>query len=185
MMRIIVAVLAFIAICSSGVAKEPFEGPILVPAQVDRVYDADTIYVEAIDWPHSTKRNGARVNGVDTPEKRGTGCQSQWKGMGLTDAQKAALKAHENTLGKEATDLVKGLIKPGDWILLRNVIPGKYAGRVVAEVHFAENIDDLKLCAKSMDFTVCPSLGTMLIEEELAVPYDGGTKIAPWCEVSE
>ncbi|PLW79057.1 thermonuclease family protein [Cohaesibacter celericrescens] len=179
---------ALAILCSIGLGqsaeRDPFDGPILVPAQVERVYDADTIYVRAKYWTKSYKDIGARVNGVDTPEKRGSGCKSHplWKSGKLTAADKARFKAYENDLGKHATKVVSDLIKAGDWVLLRNVAPGKYAGRAVVDVHYANSLDQLQACAASLDLSKCPSIGAMLIEQQLAVPYDGGTKSAWWCE---
>lgn len=190
MRKVLIIVCGFTAavLASMGLGrtadKGPFDGPVLVPAKVERVYDADTIYVDALNWPKQIKEVGARVAGVDTPEKRGTGCKRHplWKSGKLDERQKAFIKAYENELGRASTERVKQLIKPGDWILLRNIQRGKYNSRVVVDVHYASSTTELKRCADSLDLTNCPNLGSLLVKERLAVSYDGGTKGAWWCE---
>ncbi|MCV6548536.1 MAG: hypothetical protein OIF56_14860 [Cohaesibacter sp.] len=172
-------------ICLASLAnagpRTVFNGPALVPAEVERVYDADTIYVKARVWLKTDKAIGVRISGVDTPEKRGSGCRSHplWRGKKLPNF----IKAYENDLGLKATDFVKKLIKPGDWLILSDVKPDKYQGRVVAEAHYAPNQKALKAClAYPYDLTECPSLGPDLIKTGHAVEYTGGTKAAWWCE---
>ena len=47
-----------------------------VAAKVIKVYDGDTITVEAYPWPGITANASVRVDGVDTPEIRGK-CESE------------------------------------------------------------------------------------------------------------
>ena len=42
-----------------------------VSAKVVKVYDGDTLTVEAYPWPGITATASVRINGVDTPEIRG------------------------------------------------------------------------------------------------------------------
>ncbi len=163
--------------------RAPFSGPLLVPAQVTKVYDADTIYVDASIWPKNLQNTGVRVAGVDTPEKRGTGCRRHplWRGKQVPDQ----VKQYENELGLRATDFVKERIKPGDWILISHIKPDKYHGRVVGRVHYAPDVATLKACTSyPFDLSRCPSIGAKLLSEGHAVSYDGGTKAAWWCEGS-
>jgi len=62
-----------------------------VAAKVIKVYDGDTLTVEAYLWPGLEAKASVRLNGVDTPEIRGQ-CE--------TEKQKAI----------QARDFVKGLI---------------------------------------------------------------------------
>jgi endonuclease YncB( thermonuclease family) len=98
-----------------------------VPAVVERVSDADTVYVRgqagaqfvhpdgtAIFVPTS-KEIGVRVKGIDAPEIRGR-------------CDRERLKAQE---GKR---FVERLLPPGTVVRLRGVTGNVYSGRVDAEV---------------------------------------------------
>ena len=75
----------------------------------------------------------------------------------------------EKDLAKEARDLVRGLLNNAQSITLiiddnPKEVRGKYfriVGRLIAD---GQDISDL------------------LIERQLAVPYNGGTKVKDWCE---
>ena len=68
---------------------------------------------------------------------------------------------------QEAKITLANAIRPGDRVELHNVSGGKFYGRVIADLsRDGEN------------------LGTMLIKERLAVPYDGGKRIKPACPES-
>lgn len=70
----------------------------------------------------------------------------------------------EKELAKVAKELVTHLMKWADSITLKNIGRGKYF-RIVADVLIDGD-----------------SLADILIEWEMAVPYDGGTKTHSWCE---
>jgi endonuclease YncB( thermonuclease family) len=82
-----------------------------------RVYDGDTFYVNVDGWPDIIGTNiGIRINGVDTPELRGTKCD------------------RERELGYVARDYVHRHLRGADRIELRDMQRGKYF-RIVADVH--------------------------------------------------
>lgn len=72
--------------------------------------------------------------------------------------------AKEKHLAKKAKQLTVQILRDAKVIELRNMKRGKYF-RIVADV-YADNI----------------SLSDILIENKLAVKYDGGTKSKNWCE---
>lgn len=94
-------------------------GPI--PAEVIRVIDGDTLLVRARIWPGQTVETKVRLDGINTPEKRGK-C------------------AAEKKLAAEATAFMERFVTTPP-ITLHNVRFGKYAGRVVAGVRNGEGID--------------------------------------------
>jgi len=75
----------------------------------------------------------------------------------------------ERAAGKKAAALVRELLSPGDRVRLRDVHGGKYAGRVVARLMLLTEQGEA-------------SLGQMLIDRHLALPYFGGRK-ADWCAI--
>ena len=70
----------------------------------------------------------------------------------------------EKLLAREAKKLTVSTLRASKIIELRNLQRGKYF-RIVADVY----VDD-------------KSLGDILIKNNLAVKYDGGTKVKNWCE---
>lgn len=113
-----------------------------VPADVVDVYDGDTLTVDAYPWPGMIIRTKVRVAGIDTPEIRGK-----------CDQEKAKARLARDRMASLA----------GKAVQLKNVIFGKYAGRVVAEV-----------------MTASGNAGDILIHEGLARRYDGGRR-ETWC----
>ena len=111
MRRLLLAAILAASLPTIALAGDTIPGPIT--AHVVRVYDGDTITVDAFPWPDVTIRTGVRVDGVDTPEINGD-CQA------------------EKDLAVRARDFVRAQV--GDTVQLRNVRLGKYAGRVVADV---------------------------------------------------
>ena len=109
MIRLPVFALALALLPALALADVP--GPI--NAQVVRVYDGDTLTVDAQPWPGITIRVSVRVDGIDTPEIRGR-CQA------------------EKDLAIRARDFVRATV--GEAVQLTNVRLGKYAGRVIAVV---------------------------------------------------
>ncbi len=121
-------------------AADPILGPI--NARVVSVYDGDTLTVDAAPWPGLTARTSVRVAGVDTPEIRGK-CQA------------------EKNQAIRARDFVRATV--GAMVRLTDVRPGKYAGRVIADVWINEQ-----------------KLSDLLIAENLGRPYHGGRRES-WC----
>lgn len=97
-----------------------------ITAKVIKVYDGDTITIQAYVWPGIVAIANVRVYGVDTPEIRGR-CDAE---------KKKAI---------EARDFVRKLVL-GKTVLLENVKYGKYAGRVVAGVRLLDG----KILAKTL-----------------------------------
>lgn len=115
---------------------------------VTKVTDGDTIRVEAPWIPEELGTDIAiRIMGIDTPEK----------------GKRAQCEA-EATLGAEATEFAKSIIKVGDVVAVNLISWDKYGGRIDGDV-----------IVDGQDFA------TMQIERGLAKPYDGGTKES-WCE---
>lgn len=102
----VVAVLAF-----GPVHAENITGPVL--ARVVDVYDGDTAKVIAEPWPGVEIRVSVRLRGIDAPEIRGQ-CD------------------YEKALAVKARDRLIELI--GDSVLLYDIGPDKYSGRVDADV---------------------------------------------------
>lgn len=96
-------------------ATEQPTPPMVIDANADviKVYDGDTITVDAHPWPGISIRTGVRVRGIDTPEIRGK-----------CEGEKAAARVARDRMAKLA----------GAAVRLENVGKGKYAGRVVADV---------------------------------------------------
>ncbi|MCZ6466830.1 MAG: thermonuclease family protein, partial [Alphaproteobacteria bacterium] len=123
-----------------GKSRPRFSGPI--NARVVSVYDGDTLTVDAELWAGLTARTTVRVAGVDTPEIRGK-CQA------------------EKDLAIRARDFVRATI--GVTVQLTNIRPGKYAGRMIADV-----------------WVNGQKLSDLLITENLGRPYRGGRREG-WC----
>jgi endonuclease YncB( thermonuclease family) len=120
----------------------PFVYPIHY-GKVIKVYDGDTITIAA-KLPNSDGpiyRFSVRLNGIDTPEIRGSSKAEKDLAIVVRDA---------------LSDLIMGQI-----VELRNVANEKY-GRILADVYF-NNI----------------SINDWLIDQDFAVPYDGGKKMRP------
>lgn len=111
--------------------------------KVERVIDGDTFEATVEVWPGMTANTLVRIAGVDTPEIRGK-CED------------------ERTLAQIAKTTVANWLKES--VVIYDVQPDKYGGRVVARV-----------TAKGQD------IGALLIDSGLAHPYDGGKKEA-WCK---
>ena len=104
-----------------------------IKAEVMRVVDGDTVYVKIpTEHPIIGYEIGIRVYGIDTREK--------------------------DDGGEVAKDLVTSLLRPGKYVLLKNLRRGKFF-RIVADVIVDGD-----------------SLADILIEKGLAYEYYGGTK---------
>jgi len=83
---------------------------------------------------------------------------------GIDTPEKRGKCQHEKDLAIEARDYVRGMLEQAQSIILKDVERGKYF-RIVASVEAdGQDVSDL------------------LIQEGLAVVYDGGTKGKEWCE---
>lgn len=83
-------------------------------ATVVKVLDGDTIKLDVAIWPGLTQRINLRLNGIDTPEKRGS-------------------PPCEKELAKKATEFTRQFVS-GGLVVVTNVSLGKYAGRALGSV---------------------------------------------------
>ena len=134
-------VAVLILVSSSALAEMTVPGPI--NARVVSIYDGDTLTVDAEPWPRILIRTSVRIDGVDTPEIRGK-CEK------------------ERELAIAAREFVRARI--GEKVQLTNVRLGKFAGRVIADIHVGEE-----------------RLADLLVAEGLGRPYDGGSRES-WCD---
>ena len=89
----------------------------VISASVLRIIDGDTIEVKAHPWPGFNPVIKIRLLGIDTPEIRGK-CQQ------------------EKNLAIQAKKYLTSITPPS--VMLHDVQYGKYAGRLLAEVHAAD-----------------------------------------------
>jgi endonuclease YncB( thermonuclease family) len=138
------ATLPFLALLASDALArpKPLAGPI--PAFVERVVDGDTLVVRARIWLGQELRVKVRISGIDAPEMRAR-CDK------------------ERELAHSARHFVKRLVGQHK-IMLTRIRQGKYAGRVIAEVHDASG----------------SSLSAQLLKARLARPYRRGRRKS-WC----
>lgn len=122
-------------------AKEVLEGPI--SATLARVIDGDTVEVVAHIWLGQEIRVAVRLHGIDAPERRAR-CEA------------------EQVLATAATAFLQKL--EGSQIVLTQITRGKFAGRVLADVHHVDLGD----------------LGDALVGEGMARVYEGGSRVS-WC----
>lgn len=127
--------------------------------RVIRVIDGDTIEVAIEVAPGMVMEVDVRERDLDTPEKRRGG-------------RGGAQCPEEQALGKKVSQLVSSYLKPGTSVGVVNVGLGKYAGRWVGDIRFM------------IDGSV-HDLGDWLINQNLAVHYDGKTKAKVWCPKDE
>lgn len=117
-------------------------GPI--PAAVVRVVDGDTLTVRAHIWIGQEVETNVRLQGVDTPEIRGR-CDD------------------ERLRAERAREFTERLTAGGSVILL-DVRPDKYGGRIDARVRTSDGVD----------------VSDALIKAGLARVYSGERR-SPWC----
>ncbi len=128
-----------------------------VQAQVIRVTDGDTLHVMAEPWPTTFHRVAIRIAGIDAPEMRG-GCEASKVLAREAGTFLAAL------LGVETAGT--GHIAIGaPLVTLRNIRPGKFQGRMLADVFTAAG----------------ENVGARLLAEGLAKPWDGSGARPGWC----
>lgn len=112
MMAVVVLLLGLTV--AGAVEAQTIPGP--VAGIVVRVIDGDTVEVDAQIWPGIVASSvSIRVDGIDTPERRGQ-CEQ------------------ERQLAESAKLMMSDLFAPGSAVKLRNVRNGKFAGRVLADV---------------------------------------------------
>jgi len=87
------------------------------PAQLVRVIDGDTVELDVAIWPGLVQRISLRLDGVNTPEKRG---------KGVTACEKAA--------AAKASEFTSRLLAGARSLIISGVRRGKYAGRVLGRL---------------------------------------------------
>lgn len=104
----------------------PFSALALGPydAEVVKVIDGDTVKLDVHIWIDLTQRINLRLDGVNTPEK---------KGKGVPECEKK--------LGQEATNFTQRWLKDVETVQISNVRKGKYAGRALGQI--SKNEEDL------------------------------------------
>ena len=83
-------------------------------ATVVKVIDGDTLKLDVAIWPGLTQRINLRLDGIDTPEKRGS-------------------PPCEKALAKKATEFTRQFVSGGK-VTVSDVKLGKYAGRALGSV---------------------------------------------------
>lgn len=83
-------------------------------ATVDKVIDGDTLKLTVALWPGLNQSISLRLDGIDTPEKRGS-----------PDCEKV--------LAKKATEFTREFVRAGK-VVVSDVSLGKYAGRALGSV---------------------------------------------------
>ena len=127
-------------------AGEELAGP--VAAELVRVIDGDSIEVRARLWIGLDLTIQVRIRGIDAPETGGrAGC------------------AAERQMAAAARDRLSALAAGP--LLLANITPDKYGGRVDADVTNAAGID----------------LQTAMLASGLARAYDGAAR-GEWCDLA-
>ena len=123
-------------------------GPI--SATLTHIIDGDTIGVVLTPWLYTNVRTNVRIAGIDTPEIRRPKCEEE--------------RAKGHLAVEHITQLLGAVDDNAPAIVLTDIIPDKFGGRVVAQVQTANGVN----------------LGQSLLNAGLAQPYDGGTKPL-WC----
>lgn len=114
MLRTILKTLSVLLLFSSAALAESRYGP--YTANVLRIIDGDTIELSVHLWPGLTQQVKLRVNGINTPEKRGK----------ISDCERKA--------GQEATTFTQRWLKDASTVTIYDIRRGKYAGRVIGEL---------------------------------------------------
>lgn len=101
-----------------AVASDKNYGSTVFPSdQITSIYDGDTFKANILGWPEIVGDNiGIRVNGIDTPERRGT-------------------SENIKALAAEARQTTVTLLRSAKTIELRNIQRGKYF-RIIADVYY-------------------------------------------------
>ena len=138
---------------------------IAIPAQASdiyaeyvRNYDGDTVTVDLVDL------RDIDLDGTFAP---------LWDNIGIrvagVDTPEIRGKCPaEKVLAKEAKYLVRDALKSAEFITIRNAKRGKYF-RIVGDIILEPGTERER------------NLKDLLLEAELAVPYNGGRKTKSWC----
>ncbi len=113
---------------------------------VIRVIDGDTVEVMVRIWLRQYIAARVRLAGVNAPELHRPKC------------------AEEKIKAEAAAGRLRALLPKGTVVTLKDIRDGKWAGRIVARLTVAGNVD----------------VSEVLIEEGFGRPYDGG-KRQGWC----
>jgi endonuclease YncB( thermonuclease family) len=135
----------FLLSAGNAAAAERLSGP--VAADPIRVIDGDSLVVRAHIWLGQSVETIVRIRGIDAPETDGK-CRE------------------ERILAAAATDRLRELAA-SDGLLLSNIEPDKYGGRVLSDVG-----------AGGRD------VGAAMLQAGLARPYEGGAR-GGWCNLAE
>ena len=127
-------------------------------AEYVRNYDGDTVTVDLVDL------RDIDLDGTYAP---------LWDNIGIrvagVDTPEIRGKCpEEKVLAKEAKALVKSVLKDAEFIAIRNAKRGKYF-RIVGDI-IIEPGTDAEI-----------NLKDILLDANLAVPYNGGRKTKSWC----
>jgi len=121
------------------------------PATVLYVIDGDTFRAVVQQPSGRSFKTSVRVAHIDTPEtKYGYLCGA------------------ERRAGYAATHFAKKLLPINKKVSLAKMRPGKYSGRVIAEVQLQNGQD----------------YGQIMLQSGHAIPYEGGWKRKVWCDRS-
>lgn len=157
------------SLTSPALAASRAKWPGPFPVDILKVLDGDTVEVEFRDGPCGRGPCAGsvlkvRVRDVDAPEAHRCSART----IAASGGRNCAACDAEFKLGREALAFMRAHAKPGDAARVSQISPDKYAGRVVAALEVFRGGEWV-------------SLGPMLIERNLAVPYFGGRKTKPWC----
>jgi endonuclease YncB( thermonuclease family) len=140
--QIVCIYIVFVA-CSPAFAQNN-----LIAAKVLYVIDGDTFRANVKDRQGLVFETSVRVAHIDTPEtKYGYECEA------------------ERQAGYAATRFAKSILKKRQTVFLSQVRPGKYAGRIIADVSLSNGQD----------------YGQIMLQSGYAIPYEGGRKRKIWC----
>lgn len=142
-------------------APEPMAAPWIqgpVVADVLEVVDGDTLRVRAHIWLAQTIETRVRIAGIDAPELSSPCARAQG------EAARSFLSARISAAAKPSPGLSSGKPKEGR-VFLHRIRPGKYGGRVVAQVRDAQGDD----------------LAAVLLRAGLVRDYDGRGPRPEWC----
>lgn len=137
---------------SGTVAADPAR--LLLP--IVEIYDGDTIKTE-ISLPYPLNKISIRLRGVDTPEKPA----ASFATTGKLGRAKCVKEAEQAIL---AQSLVEILAEGTEIMYVSDYEWGKYGSRIVGDIEI-NGVD----------------VATMLLDQGLAVPYEGGKKTHDWC----